>query len=556
MSKIEHKASFTRIGRNPDVLSCIANLSSDEVFTPPELANKMLDLIEEAWKKDHKGKSIWSDKEVKILDPFTKSGVFLREATTRFVKGLESEIPDLQARVDHILSNQIFGIGITALTSLLSRRSLYCSKFAHSKHSVTSVFDNANGNIWFDRVEHEWVGASDFVATADTKGNSIRKGKNGKCKYCGAPQIVFDRDKGLETHAYAFIHTDDIESKLNQLFGGDMQFDVVIGNPPYQMTDAAGGGVDSSIYHLFVNMAKQLEPRYLSMVIPSRWMGGATRGVGDFNGFRDRMLNDGHIRNLVDFPNSKEVFPGVDVKGGVCYFLWDSSYVGDASVKTIREGNEANAMRQLNEYDVFVRDHMAIQILHKVKEKNEPSIIELLTADTPFGIASNFDRYSTSKKKGDIGLYFSRNGKRDVGYIERASITKNAGLIDRWKVLTPGAGSDGGQKIPDIVLGKPWICPPPAVCTQTFLAFFVDSEEEAESLESYYRTKFFRFLVSLRKITQNGFRSTYEFVPQQKWTQEWNDAKLYKKYNFTKEECEYIEYMIRPMNNQTESDDD
>ena len=555
MTKLERKASFTLIGRNPDVLSCIANLSSDEVFTPPELANKMLDLIEEAWKKDHKGKSIWANKDVKILDPFTKSGVFLREATTRFVKGLESEIPDLQARVDHILGNQIFGIGITALTSLLSRRSLYCSKFADSEHSVTSIFDHANGNIWFDRVEHEWVGASDFVATADTKGNSIRKGKNGKCKYCGAPQIVFDRDASLETHAYAFIHTDDIEGKLTQLFGGDMQFDVVIGNPPYQMTDAAGGGVDSSIYHLFVNMAKQLEPRYLTMVIPSRWMGGATRGVGDFNGFRDRMLSDKHLRTLVDFPDPKEVFPGVTITGGVCYFLWDSSYSGDANVTTMREGESSSELRKMDEYDVFVRDHIAIQILKKIEKKQEPSITEILTADTPFGIASNFSGHRETKKKGDISLYYSRKGKRDISFIERENITKNSHLIDKWKVLTP-SGYDGGQKIPYIVLGKPWISPPPSVSTQTFLAFFVDSESEAASLESYYRTKFFRFLVSIRKITQNGFRSTYQFVPQQAWDREWNDKDLYKKYGLTKDEKDYIEYMIRPMNNQVEPDDD
>ena len=556
MNKVENKASFSLIGRNPDVLTCIANLSSDEVFTPPELANKMLDLIEEAWTKDHKGKSIWEDKMVKILDPFTKSGVFLREATSRFVNGLESQIPDLQQRVDHVLANQIFGIGITSLTSLLSRRSLYCSKYANSQHSITKVFKNDKGNIWFDRVEHEWIGASNFIDTADSSGNSIRRGTNGKCKYCGAPQIVFDRDASLETHAYAFIHTDDIDNRLNQLFGGDMQFDVVIGNPPYQMTDAAGGGVDSSIYHLFVNMAKQLEPRYLSMVIPSRWMGGATRGVGDFNGFRERMLNDGHIRNLVDFPNSKEVFPGVDVKGGVCYFLWDNTYSGEATVTSIREGIESKATRKLNEYDVFVRDHMAIQILHKVKAKNENSIVEILTADTPFGIASNFTEHHPTRKKGDIALYYSRNGKRDVGYIEKSSITKNAGLIDKWKVLTPGAGSDGGQKIPDIVLGKPWISPPPSVCTQTFLAFFLESEEDAISLETYYRTKFFRFLVSLRKITQNGFRSTYEFVPQQKWTQEWTDEKLYKKYDLTQDERDYIESVIRPMNNQSDVEDE
>jgi site-specific DNA-methyltransferase (adenine-specific) len=282
-------------------------------------------------------------------------------------------------------------------------------------------------------------------------------------------------------------------------------------------------------------------------------MGGATRGVGDFNGFRDRMLSDGHLASLVDFPDSREVFPGVSITGGVCYFLWDSSYSGETRVTTMREGDASTALRKLNEFDVFVRDHMAVKILKKVQSKQEKSIIDILTADTPFGISSNFTGHRAVKRKGDIALYFSKKGKRDVGFIERDSISKNAGLIDKWKVLTP-SGHDGGQKIPYIVLGKPWICPPPAASTQTFLAFFVESEDEAKSLETYYRTKFFRFLVSIRKMTQNGFRSTYAFVPQQIWDQEWNDSKLYKKYGLTKEEIDYIELMIRPMDNLNEGE--
>jgi len=555
MKQIENKARFTLTGRNPDVLTCIANLSSDEVFTPPELANKMLDLIEKAWSADHDGEIIWENPDVKILDPFSKSGVFLREATSRFVKGLEGSFPDLQERVNHILSKQIFGIAITSLTALLSRRSLYCSKFANGQHSITKTFNNEKGNVWFGHTSHEWVGATNFIQTADASGNMIRRGTNGKCKFCGAPQLVFDRDETFETHAYLFIHADNIKSKLNELFGGEMQFDVVIGNPPYQMTDAAGVGVDSSIYLLFVNMAKQLEPRYLSMVIPSRWMGGATRGVGDFNGFREKMLNDSQIRNLVDYPNSKEIFPGVNVMGGVCYFLWDSSYHGDAEVTTIRENVSSTANRKLNEFDVFVRDHLALKILKKVRAKDEKSIIEILTADTPFGIASNFIGFRTTKRKGDVALYYSRNGKRDIGYIGKSNVEKNSHLIDKWKVLAPGARG-GGQTFPDLVLGRPWIAEPPAVCTQTFLAFFLDTEEDAKSLESYYLTKFFRFLVSLRKITQNGFRSTYQFVPQQKWNQNWTDAKLYKKYGLNAEEQQYIESVIRPMLAQGDTDDE
>ena len=280
------QAGFTLRGRNPDVLTCIANLSNDEVFTPPEFANRMLDTLTEAWAKNNGGANIWMDSTVTFLDPFTKSGVFLREITTRLIAGLAAEIPDLQTRVDHILTRQVFGIAITTLTSLLARRSLYCSKRATGEHSVAKGFDGDDGNIWFERTEHSW--------------------DKGKCVFCGAPRTLFDREPGLENHAYAFIHTNDIRSRVVELFGADMQFDVIIGNPPYQMTGGAGGSSDSSIYHLFAQQAFELEPRFVSMVIPSRWMAGG-RGLDDF---RAEMLNGGHIRSLTDFPDSGTAFPG------------------------------------------------------------------------------------------------------------------------------------------------------------------------------------------------------------------------------------------------------
>jgi hypothetical protein len=198
--------------RNPDVLTCIANLSNDEVFTPPEFANRMLDTLAEAWAASRNGANLWADKTVRFLDPCTKSGVFLREITSRLTSGLAEEIPSLEERVDHIVTKQVFGIGITYLTSLLARRSVYCSKHASGEHSLAKNFANDSGNIWFERMQHDWA--------------------DGKCTYCGASKKALDLGEGRETHAYAFIHTDDIKTRVAELFGGNMQFDVIIGNPP------------------------------------------------------------------------------------------------------------------------------------------------------------------------------------------------------------------------------------------------------------------------------------------------------------------------------------
>lgn len=518
-----NQASFTLPNRNPDILTCIANLSNDEVFTPPGLANRMLDTLAEEWAADNNGADIWADSSVKFIDPFTKSGVFLREITRRLTTGLVDEIPDLQERVNHILTKQVYGIAITHLTSLLARRSLYCSKFASGEHSIASEFDNDTGNVWFERIEHTW-------------GNT-------KCEFCGAPKAILDRDSELENYAYAFIHTNDIKARIAELFGGDMQFDVIIGNPPYQMKGGAGGSSDSSIYHLFIEQAKKLEPKYLSMVVPSRWLAGG-RGLGDF---RQEMLGSRNLKVLVDYPVSKEVFPNVEVKGGICYFLWSKDYEGPCDVTVIRGDEITSSKRKLDEFDVFVRDPRAVDILRKVLKTEEKSITEILTADTPFGIATNFDDFNLKQKPGDIALYYVRSGKRDIGFVSKKTITKNTRLIDKWKVLVPKAGSDGGQKIPDAVLGKPWLSPPPSVATQTFLAFYVESEDEARSVESYYRTKFFRHLVSLRKITQDALRPMYTWVPVQTWDRQWTDEALYMKYKLTKKEIDHIEKVIRPM---------
>lgn len=518
------QASFTLRSRNPDVLTCIANLSNDEVFTPAELANRMLDTLAEAWAANNGGANLWADKTVKFLDPFTKSGVFLREITSRLTNGLEKEIPKLEKRVNHILTKQVFGIGITKITGLLARRSVYCSKHATGEHSIAKSFASDDGNIWFQRTEHRW---------GDTK-----------CEFCGAPKAILDREGELENYAYAFIHTDNIKARLAEIFGGNMQFDVIIGNPPYQMKGGAGGSSDSSIYHLFVEQAKKLEPKYLSMVVPSRWLAGG-RGLDDF---RREMLTSGRLRYLTDFPDSGEAFPGVQIKGGVCYFLWDAEHNGPCRVTRVAGGVEhVQSNRALGEFDIFVREERALGVLKKVLSKKEPSILQLISGDTPFGIATNFQDWSEKKASGLISLHLIDRGKRTVGFMKRDKISKNTTALDDWKVLVPKAYG-AGESFPHQILGKEIVAAPPSACTQSYLTVSpFKSERAAQSFASYYRTRFFRFLVSLRKITQDALRSTYSWVPQQEWDCDWTDAALYKKYGITKDEIVFINSMIRPL---------
>lgn len=528
---------------NPDVLDCIANLSNDEVFTPPQLAESMLDHLATSWSAENNGEIIWQNPNVTFLDPATKSGVFLREITRRLIDGLQDEIPDLQARVNHILTKQVFGIAITELTGLLARRSVYCSKQANNKHSVCTNFENKQGHIWFKRTEHTWVGGKPEHRVHPTTGENITLYINRRCSYCGTGETDYSRDETFESHAYAFIHTDDIQQRLDEIFGAKVQFDVVIGNPPYQLK-SNGGTRDVPIYHHFVRQAKNLKPKKIIMIIQSRWM-SAGLGLKDF---RDEMLTDSRISDLVDFPNSNDVFPGVDIKGGVCYFLWNSDHNGKCNYSQVRKDSIIPPYkRELNEHDVLVRGKIELDILRKVLSHNEESVQNILSVDKQFGWTSNFSGLSITMNEDSIPVYCIQNNQRQVKFIPINKVTKSKELIDRWKLLVPKAASDGGKKIPDIVLGKPIIASSGTACTQSYLFFMFDSKEEAEFFETYYKSRFFRFLVSLRKTTQDATRSTYKWVPMQSLDVHWKDEMLYHKYGLTDEEIAYIEAVIRPM---------
>ncbi len=531
---------FALRGRNPDVLTCIANLSNDEVFTPPELAARMLDALAAAWAADHGGASLWANPHVRFLDPFTKSGVFLREITTRLTVGLAQHMPNLPERVNHILTQQVFGIGITRLTSLLARRSLYCSKRANGPHSVAQGFATEAGNIWFERTEHSWA--------------------NGKCTFCGASQAALDRGDALETHAYAFIHTHDIKARMAELFGEHMQFDVIIGNPPYQLTDGGFGTSAAPIYQKFVEQAKALEPRYLSMVIPSRWFAGG-KGLDEF---REAMLKDDRLRAIADHLSAADVFPGVGLKGGVCYFLWNRDHPGLCEVSThFKDWPVSTATRPLmeNGADIFIRFNEGLSILKKVLSVESGQSNDLcmptgkrfdllVSSRKPFALETTFKGRKT-KRADDVVIH--QNG--GTGYVARNSVPAGAELIDKWKIYIGRAAPGTGNRdtYPHRILSTPFLGEPGSICSETYLCIGpFDTKAEAESALSYLTCRLTRLLILLHKPSQDTTRKVYTFVPTQDWTQRWTDALLYQKYGITPAEIEFIEKVVRPMDLSTD----
>lgn len=494
---------------NPDILSCLANLSSDEVFTPPELVNQMLDMLP---------KELWRDKNAKFLDPACKSGVFLREIAKRLLDGLKDEIPDLQKRVDHIFHKQLYGIALTELTSLLSRRSIYCAKYPNSVYSVTK-FDDTNGNIRFKRTRHLWV--------------------NGRCAFCGASEKNFGdkKRKGLESHAYEFIHT----TKPEDIF--KMKFDVIIGNPPYHMKDGGNGPSASPIYQKFVEQAKKLNPKYLIMIIPSRWFNGGKGLVK----FRNEMINDMHISHLVDYQNAKDCFPGISIGGGVSYFLWERDYIGKCNVTNIINGKSVSLSRKLNEYPVFIRYNDSIQIVKKVSSFNESSIVSLLSSRNPFGLATNI-RGDVKKTKESATLFSSQS----KDYINIRAIPSGHDYINKYKVMISRVTSEHAGE-PDKtgmykVISKMIILYPGEVCTDSYIIAFPNSNLKlVTNFFNYLKTKFARFLILQTLSSINLTRDKYSFVPIQDFSKPWTDAELYAKYGLTEKEINFIESMIKPM---------
>lgn len=513
----------------PDVLSCLANLSNDEVFTPPDVVNKMLDLLPQ---------ELFSNPDATFLDPACKTGVFLREIAKRLLVGLQDKIPDLQQRIDHIFHKQLFGIAITELTSLLSRRSLYCSKYPNGEYSV-SHFDSPEGNIRYRRIQHTWVGD--------------------KCKFCGASKKEYDRGDKKETHAYEFIHTLELEKIFN------MKFDVIISNPPYQLSDGGAQASAMPLYHLFVECAKKLHPRYLTMIIPARWMTGG-KGLDDF---RHEMIHDKHITILHDFANSEDCFTGVDIKGGVCYFLWERDKESLCNIYRHDILGITHSQRYLVDGDdnIFIRQYKLVELKNKVwKDSQTTSFMDIVSPQKPYGFRGDvfgheekygFPKMLLEKPKDSsyyriIGLYKSQRVWRYL--TSDYPISKSCGLM-QYKIFAPrnyGCGEIG--EVP----AAPVLATPGELCTETFVQIGpFDTEQQMKNCYAYYSTKFFRAMVGITKQDQSAAARVYKFVPIQDFTEksdiDWSapipeiDKQLYKKYNLTKEEIDFIENMIKPM---------
>ena len=342
----------------------------------------------------------------------------------------------------------------------------------------------------------------------------------------------------------------------------NMKFAAIIGNPPYQDRGGSGGTNDASIYQDFCQFSFDVNPRFTSMVIPSRWFtGGRENLVGNF---RQTMLTSNHTSRLIAFSNAKDLFPDAEIKGGCCYFIYSPSYNGDCEYSLNRDGKVFSNNRKLGEFDIFIREPKLAEIVSKVASKSASTIESMISSDTPFGIPTNptgsakshFAIYNEASPTHKTLLYMMSNGNRVIRYIDGTVIRKNADKINTPKVLIPKAYG-AGESFPHQILGKPEIASGNSVCSQSYLFVSLPTIQEANNFVKYIKSKFLRILVSAAKLSQDAMSKVYRFVPLQDFTAgsdiDWSksveeiDAQLYAKYNLSDEEIAFIESMIKPM---------
>ncbi|MBN2835402.1 MAG: Eco57I restriction-modification methylase domain-containing protein [Candidatus Delongbacteria bacterium] len=532
---------------NFDILETINNVGNDEVFTPVSICQQILDVLPQ---------EVWSNPNYKWLNPCDKNGVFLREIALRLDSGLVQWESNEEKRRKHILQNMIYSIGLTKFTSQVSRRTVYYCSQANRKfdgqvdqdgHSINGYaigngewFDTDQGNVLTPVTEHTF--------------------KKGKCIYCGTAEKDkngqpgrYSDPKQLEHYAYEFIHIEDIQTHLQKRFfgGKKVKFDIIIGNPPYQLTDGGGGSSSKPIYNLFVNQAISLKPKYMSMIIPSRWFSGG-KGLDDF---RAKMISDKHIRVLHDYLLAQTCFPSVSIEGGVCYFLWDRDNEGKCKIVSHdQEGNTKVSERYLSDNtDILIRDEKSLHILMKVQEKMQASFSSIVSPRNPYGISKIDESEFVDKKNSntEISIFGRFENSREVRYLKPGfTIKKGKKLVNVWKVFiskADGAAGQIGNPIPARIIGKAEVGAPNVICSETFLVVGpFETENQAINVSKYMSTKFFRFMVGIRK-NKNMTQDTYKYAPLLTSNQIWTDIELYNKFDLDQEDIEYIEKYIKEL---------
>lgn len=533
-----------------DILETITNVGNDEVFTPRRTCDMMLDSLPE---------EVWHNPSYKWLNPATKNGIFEREIALRLDKGLEHVIKDREERRKHILQKMIFSIGQTKFTSNVARRTLYYCSRANRKCDGLKAADGhyingyAIGNgSWFDSEE----------GNIKTPHTTHEFGKDGKCIYCRiAKTSNYMNANQREQYSYDFIHINHLvlDKKLQQMFfKGDknMKFDIIIGNPPYQLADGGGTGDSAKpIYNLFIDQARSLSPKYISMIIPSRWMKGG-KGLDDF---RKTMIEDTHIKMIYDFENSAECFPNNHIDGGVCFFVWDINYNGMVDYYYKPKDDAATFSKRYlktDASDTVVRDYKQLSILEKIVSKKEPKFSSIVYSRNPYGFNSDF--FNRKETHSEIvihenpfedcvkiyGVEGKKGGsKRVSGYIESKNVRKSRDTINKYKLLFSKAFTTTATVPPEIILAQP-----NEICTETFLLIGGwKSKNEQLNCLTYMKTKFFRALLFFNRHSLNISKESFDLIPIQTFNRKWTDKDLYEKYGLSNDEINYIEKNIEEM---------
>lgn len=324
----------------------------------------------------------------------------------------------------------------------------------------------------------------------------------------------------------------------------NMKLDAIVGNPPYQELDGGNNASAMPVYQHFINVSRQIKPNYISMIMPSRW---CVSGRG-LDSFRESMLTDNHFAKMFDFRNGGDCFPGIRIGGGVCYILWDSSYNDNKlEITNMPKTTVLPQLRPKKEFglDFLIRDNIVRSIIYNVATMGEPKMSALSFSQKPFGFRTNFMEF---KKSGDIKLY-TKKEKNGFGYVSREEVTKNAEFIDEWKVVTSRSTSvpeeDNGQVLREV---QTFISEPGSIVTESYVVVASFNKELlAKNCLSYLKTKFFRILCQVTIVSPDVSARTFDLVPIQDFTKPWTDEELYKKYNLTDEEIQFIESMIKPM---------